>query len=331
MRARLPAEHRIHVAAAAVFNARGEVLITRRPGHVHQGGLWEFPGGKLEPDEGVREALKRELQEELGIVVEAARPLIRVHHDYPDKSVLLDVWRVERILGQPHGREGQPLEWVDPEALPERSFPAANLPIITATRLPPVYLITPEPGPDTDHLLEGLARSLQCGVRLVQLRAKTLCARDYVKLAQDALALCRRHGARLLLNADPSLVESVGADGVHLSSAHLMSLGGRPLPAHLWVAASCHNADELAQAQRVGVDFALLSPVLATESHPHATPLGWEGLRRLTDPAAIPVYALGGMTLDHLSTAFDHGAQGIAAIRALWGLARPLAPSSSEG
>jgi len=125
----------LHVVAAAVFSEDGRVLITRRHEHAHQGGLWEFPGGKVEAGETTREALARELHEEIGIEVRQARPLIRVRHDYPDKSVLLDVWRVDAFVGKKPccgstGREGQPIKWVEPEQLSEYDFPAANLPII---------------------------------------------------------------------------------------------------------------------------------------------------------------------------------------------------------
>ena len=122
----------VHVAVGLVVNAGGQVLVTRRPANVHQGGLWEFPGGKLEPGEEVQAGLTRELQEELGIMVMAARPVLRVHHDYPDKSVLLDVWRVEAYRGQPRGLEGQPLAWFSPEALASLPLPAADQPIVQA-------------------------------------------------------------------------------------------------------------------------------------------------------------------------------------------------------
>nr|GEY60322.1 arginine biosynthesis bifunctional protein ArgJ, chloroplastic [Tanacetum cinerariifolium] len=100
------------------------------------GGLWEFPGGKVEAGESVDAALARELHEELGISVTSARPLIKISHDYPDKQVLLDVWEVSSFTGEPHGVEGQPLAWVSQRELAEYDFPAANRPIVAAARLP---------------------------------------------------------------------------------------------------------------------------------------------------------------------------------------------------
>ncbi len=305
----------IHVVAAVIANANGEVLISRRHAHAHQGGLWEFPGGKLEGDEDVQAALARELHEELGIDVVAARPLIRIPHRYPDKAVLLDVWRVDAFRGEPHGREGQPVRWVAPERLRDFAFPAANQPIITAARLPDRYLITPEPGAD---FLERLERAFAAGVRLVQLRAKTLDERAYAGLAREVCARARAWNAHVLLNADPMLVAEAGAAGVHLTAQRLMHLSRRPLPEAYWVAASCHHAQELAQAERIGCDFAVLGPVQPTASHPGAAHLDWSGLHSLCDTSALPVYALGGMTVGDLDAAWRAGAQGIAAIRGLW-------------
>ena len=112
----------------------------------------------------------------------------------------------------------------------------------------------------------------------------------------------------------------LGADGVHLTSKRLLSLEYRPLPVGKWVAASCHDEHELAHAAQIGVDFAVVSPILSTPSHPDVEELGWERLFRLTEMASFPLYALGGMSSDeHLQLARSHGAQGIAAIRGIWG------------
>jgi 8-oxo-dGTP diphosphatase len=312
----------VHVAAAAVFDGEGRVFITRRHEQAHQGGLWEFPGGKVEAGESVREALDRELEEEIGITVQQTRPLIRIRHDYPDKSVLLDVWRVDAFRGGAHGREGQPCQWVTPEQLSDYDFPAANGPIINAVRLPDRYLITPDPGADLPAFVTHLESRLRDGIRLLQLRAKSLSSDAYTDLARQCVELCRRYDTRLLLNADPAIVAEVGAQGVHLDSRRLNSLSARPFPATgpnaKWVSASCHSPQQLAQAEALGADFVVLSPVAVTASHPHIEPLGWHRFQQLADTMACPVFALGGMTPDDLEQAFAHGAQGVAAIRALW-------------
>ena len=124
----------ILVAACALVDADGRVLIAQRPEGKSMAGLWEFPGGKVEDGETPEETVIRELQEELGIAVTRCRPLLEIHHEYSDKSVLLDVWWIDAFEGQAEGREGQPLVWVSAEALSQYRFPAANQGIIAAVR-----------------------------------------------------------------------------------------------------------------------------------------------------------------------------------------------------
>jgi 8-oxo-dGTP diphosphatase len=308
----------IHVAVAAIVNERQQALVALRPGHVHQGGLWEFPGGKLEPGESVIQALRRELDEELGIRIGRARPLIRVRHRYPDKAVLLDVWKVDAFEGIPRGRQGQPLEWVAVDELAARTFPAANLPIIRALRLPLEYLITPEPGAEPERFLQRLGDRLEAGVKLVQFRAASLVPAVYRDLAREVIALCREHQARVLLNSEPQLAQRLEADGVHLNGRRLVAARRRPLPDSLWVAASCHSPRDLRLAEALGCDFAVLSPVKPTVSHPAAQALGWTRFASWVDDCAIPVYALGGMLRCDCAEALHRGAQGIAGIGGLW-------------
>lgn len=310
----------LHVVAGVVCNSKGEILLARRPEHSHQGGLWEFPGGKREEQESVKQALARELQEELGIIVQPARPLIRITHAYPDKKILLEVWQVEQWQGQVWGREGQPVQWCSPNNLKNFTFPAANLPIITAVQLPSLYLITPEPSSSTDpKFFYQLEACLDQGISLVQLRAKNLSERDYCYAAERALTLCERYAARLLVNATPAIALSVGTPGVHLTSERLQNYVERPLSSELWVAAACHSLEDIEKANFIGVDFIVLSPVHATASHPEVQPLGWFKFFQLTESANCPVFALGGMERAEVSKAWAHGAQGIAAIRGLWG------------
>jgi 8-oxo-dGTP diphosphatase len=124
----------VHVAVGVVLDDDRRVLITRRATGSHQGGLWEFPGGKVESHETLAQALARELHEELGIEPARTTPLLEVNHDYGDKRVLLDVHVVWEFTGKARGLENQPLAWVSSEALSQYRFPAANVPIIDAVR-----------------------------------------------------------------------------------------------------------------------------------------------------------------------------------------------------
>ncbi|MGA6107434.1 Nudix family hydrolase [Pseudomonas solani] len=309
---------RVHVAAAVIRGADGRVLIARRPDDKHQGGLWEFPGGKVEEGEAVQVALSRELEEELGIRVSSARPLIQVHHDYPDKQVLLDVWEVSAFTGEPHGAEGQPLAWATEQELSDYEFPAANQPILAAARLPDRYLITPDEL-EPQELLQGVRAALAKGTRLIQLRAPNMFDAQYRDLAVDIQGLCARR-AQLMLKGPLEWLGDFPAAGWHLTADQLRRYAprGRPFPKERWLAASCHSAEELELATEMGVDFVTLSPLQATQTHPDAQPLGWETAQEMIRRFNKPVFLLGGVGPDDLQRAWQTGAQGVAGIRAFW-------------
>ncbi|WP_293646317.1 Nudix family hydrolase [Thiolapillus sp.] len=308
----------VHVAAGVLIDNQEKVLLARRSTDSHQGGLWEFPGGKLEPGEQSHEALSRELEEELGIQVRSCRPLIRVAHRYPDREVILHTWLVTDWEGDPRGREGQPLSWVPLEELRDWSMPAADLPILRALDLPDTYLITPPGSDDPALFLKQLRRALAGGISLIQFRVFGLPPSQHEALARKACRLCEEYGARMLVNSSLELALAVGAHGVHLDRRRLAALADRNGYEGMLLAASCHDASELAQARAVSVDFAVLSPVLPTLSHPDAEVLGWRGFKQLCENCSVPVYALGGMSLDLLEQSWRQGGQGIAGIRGLW-------------
>jgi 8-oxo-dGTP diphosphatase len=135
----------IHVIAGALFDATGRVLIAQRPRGRHMAGRWEFPGGKLGLGEDRLEGLKRELSEELGVTVRSARPLIRLHHSYPDRRVLLDFWRVIEYAGTPKGLDSQALAWVKSDDLPGHDLLEADRAMVTALRLPPLARVISGP------------------------------------------------------------------------------------------------------------------------------------------------------------------------------------------
>lgn len=308
----------IHVAAAAITDVRGRILLARRTDGRDLAGRWEFPGGKREPGESPEQALIRELREELGIAVQVGPALINVPQQYPDKRLCLDVRRVTAWQGVPRGVEGQALAWVAPEKLTRYPMPPADRPVVAALLQPDRYLVTPEPGDDDAAWLASLSAALAAGIRRVQLRARSIDQQPrWRKLAAAAAGLCRRAGAQALVNGDLELARELGI-GVHLRSTQLGSLSSRPLPENLPVAASCHSAKALQLAQALDCDFAVLGSVLPTATHPQASPLGWEGFARLRESVSLPIYAIGGLSPAHLAEARQHGGQGIAAIRALW-------------
>ena len=304
-------ERGLHVAVGVIKDCEGNILISLRHDDAHQGGLWEFPGGKVEAGETVEQALTRELKEELGISVLESAPLIKVEHQYADLKVLLDVWLVTLFSGRPVGREGQEIKWLSPEKLADYSFPEANAPIVVAARLPDEYAIlnTEE---DAD-LLTDLNTILDKGVKLIQARIKGLSEKEVRRFFERAIPLCKEKGARLLVNSAVKNTQRINVDGIHLTSLDLLALKQRPV-GYEWVAASCHNRVELQHAVQIGVDFIVLAPVLPTKTHPEAEAMGWDTFEALTASVNIPVFALGGMTKQDKNSSLKAGAQGIAGI-----------------
>ncbi|MBN3829034.1 thiamine phosphate synthase [Burkholderia sp. Ac-20384] len=190
--------------------------------------------------------------------------------------------------------------------------------------LPRCCVITPEPASasaaDGAAFLDRLSAVLARGETLVQLRVKSLDAAAFAQLAAEALARCNAAGAHLMLNGpiDAAGVMQLDGAGWHLDGTALRAAVQRPLPAGRWVSAACHTRDDLLLAARTGADFVTLSPVLPTLSHPGAPTLGWAQFGALAAAAAMPVFALGGMTRTHLDDARRHGAYGIAGIRGFW-------------
>ena len=311
-------ESALHVVAGVIRNQKGEVLLSRRQPGRHQAGKWEFPGGKVEPGETSGEALKRELREELGISVSRISPRIQVPYHYPDLAVELEVFDVVDFVGEARGLEDQEIAWVALADLDRLDYPAANLPVITSLRLPGWYAISNISNIGERQFLEKLRRKLASGLRLIQLREPGMAPDTFANLAKQIVPIAHQYQARVLLNTrDTRLVESSGADGLHMNSAMLNQLQERPLPRSFLVSASCHNQAELEKAEDLA-DFAVLSPVRETTSHPHGKAIGWEQFAILTRHCAIPVYALGGMTLGDIEAARKHGGQGIAALGDSW-------------
>lgn len=299
---------RLDVVAAIIRATDGRVLLARRPEHKHQGGRWEFPGGKVEANETLHHALARELDEELGLQVSSSEPFMTVDHRYPNLHVRLHFREVTAWQGEAHGREGQPINWFTLAELATLSFPAANRPIVRALQLSDALMVMADV--TTTDWQAHLDMAIVNGCRVVYLRG----LEKHLQQLQQAVQICRQAGVVSLLRNDLELMRSCGAEGLHLSSSAAAALSQRPDVA--WLSVACHSAQELEEARRLQADLVLLSPVLATATHPDAEPLGWQRFAELAIGQPFAVYALGGMSLADVATARQHGARGIAAIRA---------------
>lgn len=308
----------VEVAAAVMLRANGrEFLLAQRPEDKVYAGYWEFPGGKVEPGETVRQALIRELQEELGITVTACSPWLTRQFTYPHATVRLNFWRVtawDGEIGITAPLEHSAVEWQKTGAAASVApILPANDPILKALSLPTTMAITMAENEGTERQLERLEEALNAGLRLIQIRDKTLPPAQRLWFAEAVRQLARSHGALLVINDDEQLARRIGADGLHLSAARLAACQQRP--DFTWVGASCHSAAEISRAGELGLDYALLGPVLPTPTHPESSGLGWAEFESLLAGNTLPVFALGGMKTEMMAEAQAHGAHGLALMR----------------
>lgn len=324
----IPASIITEAAVGVIRRDDGFVLLAERPVGKPWAGYWEFPGGKIEENEMPIEALKRELQEELGITAIVLYPWLMRSFDYeakydasgklesPAKTVRLHFFVVVQWQGEPVGLEKQALSWQNPEKLAVAPMLPANSPIFNALVLSPVYAVTNLNELGEDLFFERLKLALEQGLRIIQVREKQLSPDNLLLFAERVIAMASSYGAKVMINSDLHLAAKVKAAGVHLSARDLMQLQAKP--EGLLCGASCHNRQELAQAAMLGLDYVMLSPVQKTLSHADTQPLGWSGFSDLAAGYPLPVYALGGMQIADLHTARLHGAHGIAMQRSIW-------------
>ena len=307
----------VEVVAAVIVQPDGRFLLAQRPSGKVYAGYWEFPGGKVEPGEPAEQALQRELHEELGILVTRACRWITREYIYPHAHVRLQFFRVLSWEGDLHSREGQAFAWQRASAIDVGPVLPANGPILRGLALPPVLAITDASLRGERELLDRLDVALEHGLRMVMVREKEMAPEGRRLFAAEVLARCRTFGALALINSDEELARELEADGVHLTAAQLSRRSSRPEAA--WCGASCHDERELQRAAELGLDYVVLGPVFKTASHPDAVPIGWPRFEAMTRDFPLPVYALGGMTLDDFDVACGAGAHGIAMMRAAWG------------
>ncbi len=307
----------VEVVAAVILQPDGQFLLAQRPEGKVYSGYWEFPGGKVEPDESLLHTLERELWEELGIHVSYAQPWISRIFTYAHATVRLHFFRVVAWEGKLMPREMQAVSWQMSHQIVVSPILPANGPILQALLLPSFYAITHANEIGIELTLQQIDHALQGGLRLLQIREKQMERNKLREFAGKVLALARPYQAKVLINSDAELARETGADGVHFTSSQLMAMSSRPGPEYGLCGASCHNAEELFTAEQLGLDFVVLGPIQSTLSHPELSPLGWQKFAAMIRGYSLPVYALGGMSSGDLVIAQEMGAQGIAMMRGI--------------
>jgi 8-oxo-dGTP diphosphatase len=295
----------------------GKVLVSERSAGKSLPGYLEFPGGKIESGETPAAALERELDEELGLAVDASclRPLIRFEHVYPEFDVRLYVYRLEGWAHEPVGREGQRLSWQPPADLFDAPLLPADRPILNALALPSSLLITPRLDPGkTGAFRHRLEQALVNEPGGVVLRVSDPALLE--SLARP-FAAARTRGQILIFNSGDTAPLPPVFHGLHLPAAALTALEARPA-VDGWIGASVHHVEEAVHARRLGLDYVIAGSVRETPSHPGIEPLGWGGFEKIAATAGIPTYAIGGVGLADLPRIRARWGQGVAAIRAFW-------------
>lgn len=304
----------ITVVAAIIRGEDGRICLSKRPDDKHQGGRWEFPGGKVEGGEPLSAALTRELHEELGMEDAMSTPFMTIAHQYPDLHVTLHFRDVTAWRGVPVGREGQEVRWFALRELPGLTFPAANQPVVTAITLPPLLAIAPETF-SQDELIAGI-QQLDPHRSGLYLRSWT-----HHPAREAVLAACRQQGLRVWLRADsPEGVAGEmpeGVFGLHLPESVLRECSARPVFNGV-VTAACHDQTSLERAVSLALDGVLVSPVMPTPTHPGQSGLGWERAGQWVTGLPLACYLLGGVGPEDIGKARQHGAVGVAGVRAFW-------------
>jgi 8-oxo-dGTP diphosphatase len=288
----------LDVVAAVIRRPDGQVLIARRLEDADEGGLWEFPGGKREASESRFHALRRELNEELDITVARAFPLLRLRHEYPSKTVDLDIWEVPQWHGNERGREGQRIKWVLPQDLESYDFPAANKTIIDAARLPRALLPIPVFANRGDFPLAKIHSWLSSGVGCICWLPTDGAANLSDFITAEIGAMCR----------------CFATEFVDIGPADRELNGGPRFPdlrPHVHRDVLIAAFEESKSAAQNSRNVILTGFRKSAPKGLSAMELSWRERAAVVERTAVPVYAVGGLRPTDLARAIGIGCQGI--------------------
>ncbi|MDG2253221.1 MAG: Nudix family hydrolase [Methylophilaceae bacterium] len=306
----------INVAVGILIDSNKKILLAQRPNSRSWSGWWEFPGGKLEKNESPKDALCRELREEIGIDVIDYEKWVTRNYSYEEHEIKLYFFKVNKWAGNLTPKENQELLWIDASEVNRTTILPPNIFILNALSLPTHYGITNISETPKEIFLIQLKKQLEQGLKIIQIREKNLSIKEFKKITLEIIAICRPYSAKVIVNSSIELANNVNANGVHLNSIELKKLARKPKK--LIVGASCHSEEDIQIAQDKKLDFVVFSPVNKTISHPKIMPLGWTKFSSITNKFGIPIYALGGMKKSDIKKALNAGALGIASQRDIW-------------
>lgn len=272
----------------------------------------------METNESPAEALKREIFEELGVVIKKYKQWTTRRVVEKNKITILYFFLITSWTGMVEGREGQELQWANLKKYNATKVLPPNQVIHHALKndLPDIYAITNLQEISSDKFFQALKKKVNDGLGLIQIREKNIKETKLEGLIMRIKKILQHTNVRILINSSIDLAYEYELDGVHLNSKQLHEL--KYFPKDLLVGASCHSENDLKMAEEKNADFAVLGSVKKTPTHPDLEPIGWVNFNKLVNNFNIPIYSIGGMTNNDVPLSFDCGAIGIASQRAIW-------------
>ena len=306
----------VNVSVAVLINDEHQVLLAERPFPKAWEGWWEFPGGKMEKNETSVDALYREIYEEIGVKITKFNKWVTRSHTSGDDNFTLHFFKVYEWEGEITSKENQKLVWTylkKPNVYP---ILPANVFVQKAFDLPKYYAITNLSETSKKVFFNQLQKKISDGLKMIQVREKNISINELEVFSKEVIKICRPSNVKVIINSDMNLAYRIKADGIHLTSKNL--LDSKKLPRNLIVSASCHTQKDIDIAEKLNINFVVLSAVNRTLSHPDISPIGWNKFQKIANKTNIPIYALGGLGINDYQVALENGAIGISSQRSIW-------------
>ena len=306
----------VNVSVAILINADHQVLFGQRPPPKSWEGWWEFPGGKIEKDETSVDALYREIYEEIGVKITKFEKWVTRKYFYGGNDITLHFFKVHKWEGEVTSKENQKLVWTYLQNLNVSPILPANLFVQKAFDLPMHYAITNLSETSKKVFFNQLQNKISNGLKMIQVREKNISFKEFKIFSKEVIEICKPNDVKVIINSNVDLAYEIKADGVHLTSKDLIHI--KKIPDNLIVSASCHTQEEIDIAEKLNINFLVLSAVKKTLSHEDIKPLGWNKFEKIVNKVNTPIYALGGLGVKDYQVALGNGAIGIASQRLIW-------------
>ena len=306
----------VNVSVAVLINTNHQVLLAQRPPSKPWEGWWEFPGGKIEKNETSVDALYREIYEEIGVKITQFEKWVTRSFTFRGNHITLHFFKVFKWEGKVTAKENQKLVWTYLQKPKVSPILPANLFIQKAFDIPKYYAITNLSETSKKVFFNRLQKKISDGLKMVQVREKNISYNEFKIFSREVIKVCKKKNVKVIINSDVNLAYELKADGVHLTSKDLLNI--KIIPKDLIVSASCHTKDEVDFADKLNINFLVLSAVKKTLSHPGIQPIGWNKFRKIVNIVNTPIFALGGLGINDYEVALNSGAIGIASQRLIW-------------